>query len=191
MSPNSLHSVDWSRLPVPEDDGAADHLTGAALPDVALPSTGGGTVDLSSLAGWTVLYCYPMTGRPDRPLPDGWDEIPGARGCTPQSCAFRDVLAELRAVGVGQVFGISTQPTEEQREAAQRLHLPFPLLSDAEGRLTAALGLPTMAVAGMTRLRRLTLIARDRQVRKVFFPVFPPDRNPEDVRAWMAGSPTA
>jgi peroxiredoxin len=191
MSPNSLHSVDWSRLPVPEDDGAADHLTGAALPDVALPSTGGGTVDLSSLAGWTVLYCYPMTGRPDRSLPDGWDEIPGARGCTPQSCAFRDVLAELRAVGVGQVFGISTQPTEEQREAAQRLHLPFPLLSDAEGRLTAALGLPTMAVAGMTRLRRLTLIARDRQVRKVFFPVFPPDRNPEDVRAWMAGSPTA
>jgi peroxiredoxin len=191
MSPNGLHSVDWSRLPVPEDDGAADHLTGAALPDVALPSTGGGTVDLSSLAGWTVLYCYPMTGRPDRSLPDGWDEIPGARGCTPQSCAFRDVLAELRAVGVGQVFGISTQPTEEQREAAQRLHLPFPLLSDAEGRLTAALGLPTMAVAGMTRLRRLTLIARDRQVRKVFFPVFPPDRNPEDVRAWMAGSPTA
>jgi peroxiredoxin len=191
MSPNGLHSVDWSRLPVPEDDGAADHLTGAALPDVALPSTGGGTVDLSSLAGWTVLYCYPMTGRPDRPLPDAWDEIPGARGCTPQSCAFRDVLAELRAVGVGQVFGISTQPTEEQREAAQRLHLPFPLLSDAEGRLTAALGLPTMAVAGMTRLRRLTLIARDRQVRKVFFPVFPPDRNPEDVRAWMAGSPTA
>lgn len=191
MSPNGLHSVDWSRLPVPEDDGAADHLTGAALPDVALPSTGGGTVDLSSLAGWTVLYCYPMTGRPDRPLPDGWDEIPGARGCTPQSCAFRDVLAELRAVGVGQVFGISTQPTEEQREAAQRLRLPFPLLSDTEGRLTAALGLPTMAVAGMTRLRRLTLIARDRQVRKVFFPVFPPDRNPEDVRAWMAGSPTA
>lgn len=191
MTQRNLQSVDWSKIPGPHDDGAADHLEGAELPHVHLPSTDGGEIDVATLSGWSVLYCYPMTGRPDRALPDGWDDIPGARGCTPQSCAFRDALAELRAVGVNQVYGVSTQTTDAQQEAAARLHLPFPLLSDADGRLAGALGLPTMQVAGMTLLRRLTLVALDRRIRKVFYPVFPPDRNADDVRAWMAGTAQA
>lgn len=153
-----------------------------------LPTSAGNWVDLAGLPGRTVLYIYPRTGRPDGPLPEGWDLIPGARGCTPQSCAFRDHHAELQAAGA-RVFGLSTQDTAYQREAAGRLHLPFPLLSDAELRLAAALRLPTFEVEGQTLLQRVTLMLREGVVEHVFYLVFPPDRNAADVLAWLAAHP--
>ena len=173
-----------NNLPAPEDDGAADHLPGMRLPPVSLASTSGGVVDLSALPGRTVVYCYPMTGRPDRSLPTGWDEIPGARGCTPQSCSFRDHHAELRALGAG-VFGLSTQDTDYQREAATRLHLPFALLSAADLAFAGALGMPTFEVEGMVLLKRLTLVIDEGWIEKVFYPVFPPDRSAEEVVEWL------
>lgn len=175
-------------LPVPVDDGAADHLRGARLPAVALPATSGGPVDLSALTGRTVLYCYPRTGRPDEAPIAGWNEIPGARGCTPQSCAFRDHHRELAGLGAA-VFGMSTQPTGAQREAAARLHLPFPLLSDEALRFAGALRLPTFEAAGLRLLRRITLVLRDGRIEQVFYPVFPPDRNAEEVARWLAEHP--
>ncbi|CAM3748485.1 peroxiredoxin [Deinococcus frigens] len=168
----------------PQDDGACDHLPGLRLPVLILPATGGPPMDLSALPGLTVLYAYPRTGQPDQPLPTDWDIIPGARGCTPQSCAFRDHYAELAAAGA-RVFGLSTQDTADQAEAAGRLHLPFPLLSDAELRLAHALKLPTFEVDGLTLLRRVTLIVRDGVIHKVFYPVFPPDQNAAQVLAWL------
>jgi peroxiredoxin len=171
-------------LPVPEDDGAADHLPGMRLPSVPLASTSGEIVDLSALPGRTVVYCYPMTGRPDRSLPAGWDEIPGARGCTPQTCSFRDHHAELRSLGAS-VFGSSTQDTEYQREVATRLHLPFALLSDSDLAFAGALGLPTFEVDGMVLLKRLTLVIDEGWIEKVFYPVFPPDRSAEEVVEWL------
>jgi len=172
-------------LPVPEDDGACRHLPGMRAPAVALVSTAGRSIDLSKLAGRTVVYCYPRTGRPDQELPPGWNEIPGARGCTPQSCAFRDHFEELKRAGAAHVFGLSTQDADYQREAAARLHLPFELLSDAAMEFTRALKLPTFEVAGMTLTKRLTLILREGAVEHVFYPVFPPDRNAGDVLAWL------
>lgn len=172
-------------LPVPEDDGACDHLAGMRLPSVPLASTAGRAVDLAALSGTTVVYCYPRTGSPDRDPPSGWDQIPGARGCTPQSCAFRDHDRELRALGA-RVFGLSTQPTDYQQEAAERLHLPFELLSDAELAFAHALRLPTFTVDSMTLIKRLTVIVGDGRVEKVFYHVFPPDRNAEDVLEWLA-----
>jgi peroxiredoxin len=171
-------------IPVPTDDGAADHLLGRRLPSVALISTSEDTVDLSALSGRTVVYCYPMTGRPDRELPQDWDEIPGARGCTPQSCSFRDHHAELRDLGA-RVFGVSTQDTEYQQEAVGRLHLPFELLSDENLAFAEALGLPTLGAGGMTLLKRLTLIIEDGRIEKVFYPVFPPGKNAEEVLSWL------
>jgi peroxiredoxin len=171
-------------IPVPADDGAADHLPGTRLPSVPLISTSGDTVDLSALTGTTVVYCYPMTGRPDRELPQGWDEIPGARGCTPQSCSFRDHHAELRNLGA-RVFGLSTQDTGYQREAATRLHLPFELLSDERLAFAEALGLPTFEADGMTLSKRLTLIIEDGRIERVFYPVFPPGKNAEEVLLWL------
>ncbi len=171
-------------IPVPTDDGAADHLPGMRLPSVALISTSEDTVDLSVLSGRTVIYCYPMTGRPDRELPQDWDEIPGARGCTPQSCSFRDHHAELRDLGA-RVFGVSTQNTEYQQEAVGRLHLPFELLSDENLAFAEALGLPTLEAGGMTLLKRLTLIIEDGRIEKVFYPVFPPGKNAEEVLSWL------
>jgi|SRR5215204_2539983 peroxiredoxin len=171
-------------LPVPTDDGAADHLPGIQIPSVPLSSTAGETVDLSALSGRTVVYCYPMTGRPGSDLPSGWDEIPGARGCTPQSCSFRDHHAELEALGA-RVFGLSTQDTEYQREATQRLHLPFALLSDEDLAFADTLRLPTFEVDDMVLLKRLTLIIKDGRIEKVFYPVFPPDRSAEDVVGWL------
>jgi peroxiredoxin len=171
-------------LPVPQDDGAADHLPGMRLPPIPLASTSGEVVDLSTLPGRTVVYCYPMTGSPDRSLPTGWDEIPGARGCTPQSCSFRDHHADLRSLGA-KVFGMSTQDTDYQREAATRLHLPFALLCDADLAFAGALGLPTFEVEGMILLKRLTLVIDDGRIEKVFYPVFPPDRSAEEVVEWL------
>ena len=172
-------------LPVPQDDGACDHLTGMRLPQIALLSTTGRRVDISWLAGRTIVYCYPRTGRPDQELPTGWNAIPGARGCTPQSCAFRDHFEELKRAGAAHVFGLSTQDSAYQREAAERLHLPFELLSDAGLELANALRLPTFEVDGMKLIRRLTLILRDGTIEKVFYPVFPPDLNASDVLAWL------
>lgn len=175
-------------LPVPEDDGAARHLAGSAVPDLELAASDGSSVSLARLPGRTVVYGYPRTGRPDQePLP-GWNEIPGARGCTPQACGFRDHHAELASLGTG-VVGLSTQPSEEQREAAARLHLPFPLLSDAGHRLCDAMALPTFEVAGLRLLKRLTLVVEGGRVRHVFYPVFPPDRHAEEVVAWLGSQP--
>ncbi len=172
-------------IPVPQDDGAARHLAGTKLPDLPLPATRGGAFNLSIIAGRTVLYIYPRTGVPGVELPPGWDDIPGARGCTPQSCGFRDHFAELKELGVDHVFGLSTQDTAYQREAAERLHLPFPILSDAELKFTQALKLPTFSTAGMTLLKRMALVVDDGVITKVFYPVFPPDKNAADVVAWL------
>ena len=172
-------------LPVPQDDGACDHLAGMKLPPVALQSTGGRKVDLSTLKSTTVVYIYPRTGRPDQEVPPGWNGIPGARGCTPQSCAFRDHYQELKGAGASNVFGLSTQDTAYQQEAVERLHLPFGLLSDERLKFARALKLPTFDVAGMRLIKRMALIARDATIEKVFYPVFPPDRNAGDVLDWL------
>lgn len=186
MSSSSIGTPDWSSIPAPRDDGAAAHVHGLAVATVTLPSTEGRDVDLAALRGLTVLYAYPRTGRPGVENPTGWDMIPGARGCTPQACAFRDHFAELQRLGVQNVFGISTQDRAYQIEAAHRLQLPFPLLSDESLALTRAMNLPTFTVDGMTLLKRLTLIIEDGVVRHVFYPVFPPDQNAADVVAWLS-----
>jgi peroxiredoxin len=172
-------------IPVPQDDGAARHLTGMRLPDIALPATSGLAVNLARLAGRTVVYIYPRTGVPGVDAPPGWDDIPGARGCTPQSCGFRDHFAALQTLGIAQVYGLSTQDTAYQREAAERLHLPFPILSDPELKLAHALNLPTFTTFGMTLLKRMALVIADGTIVKVFYPVFPPDKNAAEVVAWL------
>jgi peroxiredoxin len=174
-----------SDIPAPQDDGRARHLTGAKLPDIALPATAGPPVNLAKLKGRTVVYVYPRTGVPGVDPPPGWDQIPGARGCTPQSCGFRDHFAALKALGVGHVFGLSAQDTAYQREAAERLHLPFPILSDAALNFALALHLPMFMTAGMTLLARMALVIEDGTIVKVFYPVFPPDRNAAEVIAWL------
>lgn len=181
----SVDVPDWSSIPAPTDDGAASHLVGMRIPSVQLPATDGTTIDLATLEGLVVVYAYPRTGVPGIDNPPGWDMIPGARGCTPQSCAFRDHFAELQALGVSRLFGLSTQDSAYQREAAERLHLPFPILSDERLQLTRALRLPTFQTSGMTLLKRLALVMRDAKIEHVFYPVFPPDRNASDVIAWL------
>jgi peroxiredoxin len=177
-----------ANIPAPQDDGAARQLAGRKLPTLGLPATDGSHVDLSKLAGRTVIYIYPRTGVPGQPLPDGWDAIPGARGCTPQSCSFRDHFAELKRLGVAQLFGLSTQATAYQREAVERLRLPFPVLSDESLAFARALDLPTFSVTGMTLLKRMALVIDDGVISKVFYPVFPPDKNAEEVVAWLQAS---
>jgi peroxiredoxin len=175
-------------LPAPQDDGAARHLEGMRLPSIALLATDGSSVDLSRLKGRTVIYVYPRTGRPGQALPTGWDGIPGARGCTPQSCGFRDHFADLKGLGVAQLYGLSTQDTAYQREAAERLHLPFAILSDEGQALTRALKLPTFAVDGMTLIKRMAWVIDDGVITHVFYPVFPPDRSAEEVVGWLRKS---
>jgi peroxiredoxin len=173
-------------LPVPIDDGAADHLVAAEVPSLALSSTQGGKSNLAAAAvGLVVVYVYPRSGRPGEPLPPGWDEIPGARGCTAQSCAFRDHARDLGALGAS-IIGLSAQSPAEQLEFARREHIPYQLLSDPALELAAALRLPSFEAAGMRLYRRLTFIARARRIVKVFYPVFPPQRNASDVVAWLS-----
>ena len=173
-------------MPAPYDDGATNHLVGFKLPSVNLQATDGKVYDLSTLSGLSVIYAYPRTGRPGIENPDGWDLIPGARGCTPQSCSFRDHFAELKTLGIDHLFGLSTQSTDYQREAAERLHLPFPILSDEGLHLTNALNLPTFEACGMTLLKRFTLVIRSGIVEHIFYPVFPPDQSASDVVKWLA-----
>ncbi|RAS21236.1 peroxiredoxin [Paraburkholderia bryophila] len=182
---NDAFSLDWSALPAPTYDCAANHLAGFRLPSVVLMSTSGEPVDLSALAGRTVVYAYPWKKHPDVALPEGWVAIPGAAGCTPQSCAFRNHASSIRAAGASHLFALSTQDTPYQREAVERLRLPFPILSDERLTLTRSLRLPKFEVAGMTLLKRLTMIINDGVVEHVFYPVFPPDRNAADVLAWL------
>lgn len=176
-------------LPVPENDGAADHLSGSLLPDVPLLATSGDRVSLARLKGRTIVYAYPRTGEAGKDPSAEWNAIPGARGCTPQSCSFRDHFAELTGLGVGHLFGLSTQDTAYQREAAERLHLPFRLLSDEALAFTMAAGLPTFSFDGMTLIKRLSLVVDDGRVTKVFYPVFPPDRSAADVVEWLRAIP--
>jgi peroxiredoxin len=184
-NPNLLQ-VDWSKIPAPTDDGGAKHLAGMQVPDVPLAATDGSRVSLGRLPGRVIVFAYPRTGEPGKPsLVDNWDMIPGARGCTPQTCAFRDLHKVLIEAGGSRVFGLSTQDTAYQRAAVDRLHLPFPLLSDEKLALTRALRLPTMQVAGLTLIKRLALIVDDGKISKVFYPVFPPDGNAADVLAWL------
>jgi peroxiredoxin (alkyl hydroperoxide reductase subunit C) len=190
MAQSNLLEVDWSKIPAPADDGGAAHLKGMTVPPVSLVATNDTTVTLAALPARTVVFGYPRTGEPGKiALVDDWDMIPGARGCTPQTCAFRDLFAELKAAGARQVFGLSTQSNEYQTEMASRLHLPFPVLSDEKLELTHALDLPTMEVAGLTMIKRLALIIDDARISHVFYPVFPPDRNAGDVLAWLKANP--
>jgi peroxiredoxin len=190
MNQPNLMGVDWSKIPAPVDDGAAAHLAGMKIPPVALSATDGTSVMLASLPGRVVLFAYPRTGEPGKiSLVDGWDMIPGARGCTPQTCAFRDLFKDLKEAGAQHVFGISTQDTAYQREMVKRLHVPFQVLSDSALAMTRALKLPSMDVAGLTLIKRLALIIDDATVTHVFYPVFPPDRNAGDVLAWLQANP--
>ncbi len=184
--PDALNLPDG--LPVPVDDGACDHLPGMTMPRIRLRATDGGAIDLGNLDGRTVIYAYPRTRPADEPAQDDWDMIPGARGCTPETCAFRDHHAELRKLGA-TVYGLSTQSTSFQQEVVDRLHLPFALLSDERLELAKALRLPTMAFDGATLIRRLTLVIRDNAVEHVFYPVFPPDTHAEVVVIWLANNP--
>jgi peroxiredoxin len=183
---STVDAPDWSTIPAPGDDGATRHLVGARMASVPLQATNGETVDLSALRGRTIVYAYPRTGRPGVENPEGWDMIPGARGCTPQTCSFRDHFAELKALGVDHLFGLSTQDPDYQREAADRLHLPFAILSDEHLTLTQAMNLPTFETSGMTLLKRFTVVINDGKVEHVFYPVFPPDRSATDVIEWLS-----
>ena len=187
---SNLLEVDWSKIPAPADDGTAAHLEGMALPPVSLVATNDTSVTLAALPGRTVVFAYPRTGEPGKiALVDDWDMIPGARGCTPQTCAFRDLFADLKAAGAAHVFGLSTQSNGYQAEMAARLHLPFPVLSDEKLVLTRALDLPTMEVAGLILIKRLALVIDNARIRHVFYPVLPPDRNAGDVLAWLKDNP--
>jgi len=185
MTNTNIEAPDWSTIPAPVDDGAAKHLKGARVASVPLLATDGTTVNLSKLPSTVVVYAYPRTGKPGVENPEGWDLIPGARGCTPQSCAFRDNFRKLKSLGVSRLFGLSTQDTAYQREAAERLHLRFPLLSDEKLMFTEAMRLPTFQTSGLTLLKRVTLVIEDGTIQHVFYPVFPPDQNASEVAAWL------
>ncbi len=190
MTEKNLLNVDWSKIPAPADDGAANHLAGAIVAPVALPATDGTTVALAALKGRIVVFAYPRTGQPGKAsLVDDWDMIPGARGCTPQTCSFRDLFADLKRAGAQGVFGLSTQSIAYQREMVERLHVPFPVLSDEKLEFARAMRLPTMQVGGQTLIKRLAVVIDDGRVAKVFYPVFPPDSNAGGVLAWLQANP--
>jgi peroxiredoxin len=180
---DDIHAIPED-LPIPEDDGAADHLLNAVVPPIALKATTGETIRLDEAEQRTVLFCYPRTGRPDEELPPGWNAIPGARGCTPEACSFRDAYQQFADLGV-RVLALSTQQPDYQREMAERLHLPFPVLSDERLELTRALRLPTFETSGWTLLKRLTLVIEDGRIEHVFYPVFPPDTHAAEVLDWL------
>jgi peroxiredoxin len=178
-------------LPVPQDDGACNHLYRTRIPELLLPSTAGYPINLAQIRGRTVLFCYPRTGQPGQPIPDGWDAIPGARGCTPQCCGFRDHFRELTEAGASHIFGLSTQDTNYQSEAVKRLELPYPLLSDFDLKFAHALELPTFQFNSMTLIKRLTLIIDNGAIAKVFYPVFPSDKSAEQTLEWLMQNRTA
>ncbi len=175
-------------LPIPQDDGAANHLVGMSVPTLVLAATTGEGINLGDIKGRLVIYCYPMTGQPNVALPEGWDQIPGARGCTPQSCAFRDHYQELQSLGA-EVVGLSVQSTAYQQEMADRLHLPFPVVSDLDYQFQRALKLPTFVAAGMTLLKRITFIANDGVIEAVHYPIFPSDSDPAWVISHLKNTP--
>jgi peroxiredoxin (alkyl hydroperoxide reductase subunit C) len=181
MNQKDFFNVDWSKIPEPKLDFNLEHLNQLIIPDLKLNSTDDTTVSLSNLKGITVIYVYPMTGVPGKELPEGWDEIPGARGCTPQSCSFRDNFSKLKKLGVNNIFGLSTQSTEYQKELATRLHLPYSILSDEKLEFSKKLKLPMFKVLKMNLLKRITLILKDNKIIKYFYPIFPPTKNIEDV----------
>ncbi len=188
MSAQSSPGTDWSKIPAPEDDGGCDHLSGARLPSVALTATDGEKVDLSALGGTVVVFAFPRTGEPGKPsLVDNWESIPGARGCTPQTCGFRDLYSAMREAGADHIYGRSTQDTGYQRAAVARLNLPYPLLSDEHLELATAMRLPVLEVAGHRLIKRLAFIARDGVIQAIFYPVFPPDQNANLVLDWLDG----
>ena len=174
-----------SNLPIPQDDGAADHLFGMHLPSLTLNATTASRFNLGESKGRLVIYCYPMTGQPNVALPEGWDQIPGARGCTPQSCTFRDNFSKLKELGVKNIFGLSTQNIEYQKELADRLHLPYPILSDEKLEFAKKLKLPLFKVEGMDLIKRITLILKDNEIVKYFYPIFPPTKNVVDVIEYL------
>ena len=171
-------------LPVPMDDGACEHLENRLMPDVSLWSTDDQEINVSQLSGWNVIFCYPMTGRPGFTIPEGWAQIPGAAGCTPQVCSYRDNLAAFKRMGVG-IYGVSTQATELQKEAVNRLELTYPLLSDADFSLASALKLPMFEIESLKLIKRLTLILNNGEIKKCFYPVYPPDKNVAQVMDWL------
>ena len=184
MLPDSFSMTNYNQLPpdlpIPIDDGATNHLIGMTLPNISLKSTRGDSISVGNFKGKLVIYCYPMTGQPNVPLPEGWDQIPGARGCTPQSCSFRDHYQDIQALGA-EVIGLSVQTTDYQKEMADRLHLPFPVVSDSNHEFSKAMNMPTFVAAGMTLLKRVTLIAEDGMIKAVHYPIFPSDSDP----AWV------
>ncbi|WP_099340883.1 peroxiredoxin [Candidatus Fonsibacter ubiquis] len=188
MNQSNLHKPDWSKIPAPELDVSLEHLNNFIIPEIKLLSTSGDEIDLSKLNGLSIIYVYPMTGQPNIALPKGWDEIPGARGCTPQSCSFRDNFSELKKLNIENIFGLSSQTTKYQKEMSERLHLPYPILSDEKLLFANALKLPTFKVDNMNLIKRITLITNNNKIIKYFYPVFPPDQNVNDVIFWLKES---
>lgn len=180
-------AINWDTIPKPSDDGACDHLKHTTFPSISLPSTAGNTVSPSTLSGLTVIFCYPRTAAPGEDVPAEWNEIPGARGCTPQACSFRDASREFTELGVSHLFGLSTQETAYQQELKERVHLPYQLLSDEKRELIEALKLPTFEYEGKTLTKRLTLAVEDGKIVQVWYPVFPPDQSAAQVLQWLKG----
>lgn len=185
MNQSNLLKPDWSKIPSPKKNASLEHLNNFLIPEIKLLSTSGDEVNLSKLVGLSIIYVYPMTGQPNVALPKGWDEIPGARGCTPQSCSFRDNFLELKKINIKNIFGLSSQTTEYQREMAERLHLPYSVLSDEKFKFANSLKLPTFKVENMDLIERVTLIIDNNKIIKYFYPVFPPDQNVNDVIFWL------